>query len=55
MTVIPARTAVQIVGRNASQTWWQVVYDNRTGWVSGRYVQLNTGTDVNSIPVTANN
>ncbi|MAU08364.1 MAG: hypothetical protein CL607_00965 [Anaerolineaceae bacterium] len=55
LTVIPARTIIQVVGRNASQSWWQVTYGGQSGWVSGRYVLLGSGTSAGNVPVTANN
>ncbi len=39
----------QVVGRNSSQTWWQVDVEGVFGWVFGNYVQVaNTGR----VPVT---
>jgi uncharacterized protein YraI len=55
LTVVPNGTAVEIVGRNASRTWWQVTYGSRTGWVSGQYVILSADMNWDAIPVTANN
>lgn len=54
-TVIPNNTAVEIVGRNASNTWWQVTYDRYTGWVSGQFVRLSASMNWDSIPVSFNN
>ncbi len=41
-----------IVGRNASNTWWQVNYNGIVGWVSGGFIQLQSGADIDRIPVT---
>ena len=51
LTVIPRGTTVEILGRNSSTTWWQVRYDGATGWVSGQFVALPAGMDVNRIPL----
>ena len=44
---------VQIIGKDASGTWWQIIYpekSNSTGWVSATYVQVS-GDDAKKIPV----
>ncbi|MCL4261661.1 MAG: SH3 domain-containing protein [Anaerolineae bacterium] len=47
-----AGTQVNIIGRNADSTWFQVVLpDNREGWMFTQVLQLNTALDVNSLPV----
>jgi uncharacterized protein YraI len=47
----PGQT-VQVIGRNADSTWWEVTYDGITGWVDAAFSELQPGTDVNLIPVT---
>lgn len=42
----------RIVGRTASNAWWQVNFNGVTGWVSSTYAQIQPGADVNRIPVT---
>lgn len=49
---LPIRTTASIVGRNSDATWWQINFAGITGWVSSRYVALQSGVGVNSIPVT---
>ncbi|MBZ0291205.1 MAG: SH3 domain-containing protein [Anaerolineae bacterium] len=44
------RTA-PILGRNLSNTWWLVNYNGTVGWVSGGFIQLQSGVDIDRIPV----
>lgn len=44
------RTA-PIVGRNLSNTWWLINHNGTVGWVSGAFVELQSGVDISSIPV----
>ncbi len=47
-----AGTLVNIIGRNADSTWFQVVLpDNREGWMFSGVLELNTALDVNGLPV----
>ncbi len=50
LTAIPGNTTVQVVGRNSSNTWLQVVYNGITGWSSASFLRV-TG-DLKSAPVT---
>lgn len=47
----PNETAVMI-GRNASNTWWQVNYNGIVGWVTAQYTVIQSGFNANSLPVT---
>ncbi|GAB4511018.1 MAG: hypothetical protein OHK0046_08550 [Anaerolineae bacterium] len=49
---LPEGDTAQVIGRNASSTWWQIDYNGIVGWVSAQYAILEAGTDVNQIPVT---
>lgn len=47
---LPLNTDVNIVGRNSTSTWLQVqLGDGTVGWVSARYIDLNTR--MSSVPV----
>jgi uncharacterized protein YraI len=48
---LPVGQSGRLIGRNASNTWWQIEYAGITGWVSAAFTQL-VNADVNSIPVT---
>jgi len=50
--LVPQRTPVSVVGRNASGTWWQINYGQITGWVSAQFVPIQIGTIVGNIPIT---
>ncbi len=41
-----------IVGRNADNTWWQILDNGQLGWVIDFYVVIEDGVDINRIPVT---
>ena len=46
-------TRVQVVGKDVTASWWQIVYpenSSTTGWVSATYVQLSSD-DAKKIPV----
>ncbi len=47
-----AGTSADVIGRNPSSSWWQINYNGVIGWVSVRYAVIETGADVNTIPVT---
>lgn len=47
-----AGTKVNIIGRNADSTWFQVVLpDNREGWMASIVLELNSALDVEAIEV----
>lgn len=41
----------QILGRNASSTWWQLNVNGKIGWSNGRYLTLY---NTENVPVTSN-
>lgn len=43
---------VPVIGRNSTNTWWQVNYDQITGWVSSRFAPLQPSALITNIPVT---
>lgn len=47
--VIPQFTQVQIIGRDASGNWYQIVYHNSetgTGWMRAEFVQANASAEI---------
>lgn len=44
--------AAPIVGRNAGNTWWQILDNGQLGWVIDFYVEIQDGVDITRIPVT---
>lgn len=49
---LPAGTAAAVVGRIASNQWYQINYNGITGWVTAEYVVLSPGANISSVPVT---
>lgn len=48
---IPNGTSAQVIGRNATSTWWYVRYGTLNGWVSQAYAPIQTNANVLSIPI----
>jgi uncharacterized protein YraI len=48
-----AGQTANVIGRNASSTWWQIQRLNLRGWVSATYAQLEAGANLIDIPATA--
>lgn len=49
---IPNYTQLPVIGRNASNTWWQVTYNGQTGWVSATYAPIPATANLNAVPIT---
>lgn len=52
LNVIPRNASVSILARNLDRSWWQVNYRGVVGWVSSRYIVLQSNTDLNLIPIS---
>lgn len=39
--VLPAFSAVQIVGKDSSRLWYQILFNDSVGWIYAEYVQLS--------------
>ncbi|MCK6578841.1 MAG: PA14 domain-containing protein [Anaerolineae bacterium] len=50
--LLPAGAVVPVIGRNASNTWWQINYNGFVGWVSGTYAVISQSANLATIPVT---
>jgi hypothetical protein len=48
---IPYQAQANILGRNSSSTWWYVDYNGVAGWVSAQFGRIQSGANINSIPV----
>ncbi|NLX11095.1 MAG: SH3 domain-containing protein [Chloroflexi bacterium] len=44
---------LNVTGRNADASWWQVAYNNQQAWVSNRIPQVVTQGDCSAIPLAA--
>src|SRR5258708_5475472 len=51
LTTLGWGTFVDIIGRNSSNTWYQVQYGGLTGWIYGPYVVIVSGSALN-VPIT---
>lgn len=49
---LPNGRAVNIVGRNASATWWQINYQGIVGWVIADAIDTPARNNLSRIPVT---
>ncbi len=49
---LPAGGVAQLVGRVASNQWYQINYNGIIGWVSAEYVVLSPGANISGVPVT---
>jgi len=49
---LPDGETAQVIGRNASATWWQINYEDIVGWVSAQYAIIESGAELSQIPVT---
>ncbi len=52
LATMPVGATAQVVGRNASSTWWQVNYNGIVGWVAAEYAVLQQNANINAIPIT---
>jgi uncharacterized protein YraI len=50
--LLPNGASAQFVGRNSSNTWWQINLNGLVGWVSGQYAFPSPTANVNGIPIT---
>jgi N-acetylmuramoyl-L-alanine amidase len=50
--LLPRGQAAAVLGRSADNAWWQIEFGGIRGWVSARFVTLNSGANVNSLPIT---
>ncbi len=49
---MPMNSTARVIGRTATNSWWQVTFNGVTGWVSSTYAELPAGADVSRIPIT---
>ncbi len=51
LTYILRNTTVNVIGRNADSSWYQISVNNTVGWVRGSYITITNG-NVGNAPVT---
>ena len=52
LATLPAGATAQVVGRNASNTWWEINFNGIVGWATAQYAVIQQGANINSIPIT---
>lgn len=50
--LLPVGGVAQLIGRNGSNTWWQINLNGLVGWVSAQFTTVSSTANFNSIPVT---
>jgi uncharacterized protein YraI len=50
--LLPRGQTAAVLGRSADNAWLQIEFGGIRGWVSARFVALNSGADVNNLPIT---
>ena len=44
--VIPAFTPIQIIGKESTGNWMQIIYENNAGWVRAEFVQVDASVEI---------
>ena len=52
ITTIPRNTTIEIIDKSTSG-WYKVKYQNNTGYVSSKYIQLNSNNNTTNTPSTS--
>ncbi|PJF25448.1 MAG: hypothetical protein CUN53_12740, partial [Phototrophicales bacterium] len=50
--LLPRGQTAAVIGRNATNTWWEIEFGGIRGWVSAQFAPLNSGANVNNLPIT---
>lgn len=50
---LPAGESAEAIGRSEDNSWWQINYNDITGWVSAEFALMAEDVDVSALPVTA--
>lgn len=46
LSIIPAFSQVQIIGKESTGNWLQVIHENKVGWVRAEFVQVETSDKI---------
>jgi uncharacterized protein YraI len=52
LDALPLGASAQVVGRDATGSWWQINYGVYSGWVAARLAVIQGGANINAIPIT---
>jgi uncharacterized protein YraI/uncharacterized protein YuzE len=44
--VIPAFAPIQIIGKESTGNWFQIIYENKVGWVRAEFVQVDASVEI---------
>ncbi len=50
--LFPVTGTAAVVGRNNSNTWWQIDFNGIVGWVSAQYAIISPSANLSIVPVT---
>lgn len=51
LLIIPFNTTLDVQARTANNTWLRVTYGDQTGWLMTNLVNIDSGVDLDSLPV----
>lgn len=49
--VVPAFSNVQIIGKESTENWFQVMYENQIGWVRAEFVQVDSSDNISVVEI----
>ncbi|MBL8092486.1 MAG: SH3 domain-containing protein, partial [Anaerolineales bacterium] len=49
--VVPAFSTIQIIGKESSGNWYQVIYENGIGWVRAEFVQVDASAEIQVVGI----
>ncbi len=52
LDALPLGASAQVVGRDVTNSWWQINYGVYSGWVASRLAVIQGGANINAIPIT---
>ncbi len=47
--VIPAFSQIQIIGKEPTGNWFQILYENKIGWVRAEFVQVEAAAEIQTV------
>ncbi|HVU10905.1 MAG TPA: PA14 domain-containing protein [Phototrophicaceae bacterium] len=50
--LLPVGGVANVVGRNSTNTWWQINFNGLVGWVSAQYAIISSSANIGAIPIT---
>lgn len=49
--VIPAFSNIQIIGKESTGNWYQIIYESGIGWVRSEFVQVDASAEINVVGI----